>query len=195
MWLPADFIKCIHPGWELLTGWERIMESWRLIFENTVSIHFDLGRRRRADPGRLWLGQLHRTHLRPHRRHGRCPRHQPLPTKPGRPLAHGPPPLLVLHPPPGLNAAATAPHSRSRSCARRSSSPVGYTQMRPPPSSRGLGHGPFKAATRIRIPSGAPPLLVFLAHGWICFGYGWNLRHLLSLMAGFPNRGQGGSLP
>src|SRR5690242_2020282 len=26
---------------------------------------------------------------------------------------------------------------------------------RPAPSSRGLGHGPFKAATRVRIPSGS----------------------------------------
>ncbi len=42
MWLPADFIKCIHPGWELLTGWERVMDSWRVIFENTVSIQFEL---------------------------------------------------------------------------------------------------------------------------------------------------------
>ena len=33
------------------------------------------------------------------------------------------------------------------------------------PSSRGLGHGPFKAATRVRIPSGSIPDLLNICHG------------------------------
>lgn len=35
VWLHEDWVACVHPGWELLEGWEVIAESWRRIFENT----------------------------------------------------------------------------------------------------------------------------------------------------------------
>ncbi len=35
VWLHADWVKCVHPGWELITGWEGVSESWRRIFENS----------------------------------------------------------------------------------------------------------------------------------------------------------------
>jgi hypothetical protein len=35
--------------------------------------------------------------------------------------------------------------------------PCGAILRRPPPSTSGLGHGPFKAVARVRIPSGASP--------------------------------------
>jgi len=34
VWLHAPWTKCVHPGWELLTGWDRIRESWDDIFRN-----------------------------------------------------------------------------------------------------------------------------------------------------------------
>jgi len=42
VWLKADTIQCFHPGWEMLRGWEPVMESWRRIFENTDEIRFEL---------------------------------------------------------------------------------------------------------------------------------------------------------
>jgi len=35
IWLQEDWVRCIHPGWDLLEGWEAIRESWQQIFENT----------------------------------------------------------------------------------------------------------------------------------------------------------------
>lgn len=52
VWLHAEWVKCVHPGWELLEGWEAIRESWAGIFGNTqrmrvaisnVSVHLQDG--------------------------------------------------------------------------------------------------------------------------------------------------------
>ena len=40
LWDHGDDIVCIHPGWELFTGWLAIRESWVTIFQNTTSIRF-----------------------------------------------------------------------------------------------------------------------------------------------------------
>ena len=34
-WLHADWVKCVHPGWELIIGWDAICETWRRIFANS----------------------------------------------------------------------------------------------------------------------------------------------------------------
>eukprot|EP00741_Cyanophora_paradoxa_P018204 tig00021038_g17577.t1 len=34
VWLDKDFVKCCHPGSELIEGYEAIVESWRAIFRN-----------------------------------------------------------------------------------------------------------------------------------------------------------------
>src|SRR5579862_9722064 len=41
-WLHSDDIKCVHPAWELLSGWETVMRSWELIMQNTARIRFEL---------------------------------------------------------------------------------------------------------------------------------------------------------
>jgi ketosteroid isomerase-like protein len=33
IWLVDNNVKCIHPGWPLITGWDEIKESWEKIFE------------------------------------------------------------------------------------------------------------------------------------------------------------------
>ena len=33
VWAHDDGIACIHPGWDVLTGYHDIMESWRTILE------------------------------------------------------------------------------------------------------------------------------------------------------------------
>ena len=35
LWLHAPWVRCIHPGWDVLVGWEGVLESWRRIFEDT----------------------------------------------------------------------------------------------------------------------------------------------------------------
>jgi ketosteroid isomerase-like protein len=42
IWLREDYIKCVHPGWALLSGWDAVMDSWRRIFENTEQMSFTL---------------------------------------------------------------------------------------------------------------------------------------------------------
>ena len=40
VWDHGDDAVCIHPGWDLFTGWLAIRESWMTIFQNTRSIKF-----------------------------------------------------------------------------------------------------------------------------------------------------------
>ncbi len=40
IWDHGDDAVCIHPGWDLFTGWLAIRESWTAIFENTGTISF-----------------------------------------------------------------------------------------------------------------------------------------------------------
>jgi hypothetical protein len=42
VWAKETHIQCGHPGWQILRGWNAVMESWRRIFENTPSIRFML---------------------------------------------------------------------------------------------------------------------------------------------------------
>lgn len=35
VWLQEEWVRCVHPGWEMLEGWEAVRESWQQIFENT----------------------------------------------------------------------------------------------------------------------------------------------------------------
>ena len=40
LWKHEDNIVCIHPGWDLFTGWLAIRESWITIFSSTDMIKF-----------------------------------------------------------------------------------------------------------------------------------------------------------
>jgi len=42
VWAHAEYVKCVHPGWPLITGWDAVRESWRVIFENTAEIRFTI---------------------------------------------------------------------------------------------------------------------------------------------------------
>jgi ketosteroid isomerase-like protein len=42
VWAKGDHVKCIHPGWGLLEGWETVRASWEGIFKNTAEIRFSL---------------------------------------------------------------------------------------------------------------------------------------------------------
>lgn len=40
VWKHSDDIICVHPGWDLFTGWMAVRESWITIFQNTERIQF-----------------------------------------------------------------------------------------------------------------------------------------------------------
>ncbi|MGN6349513.1 MAG: nuclear transport factor 2 family protein [Candidatus Nitrosocosmicus sp.] len=40
IWKHNDDVVCIHPGWDLFTGWLAVKESWITIFNNTERIKF-----------------------------------------------------------------------------------------------------------------------------------------------------------
>jgi ketosteroid isomerase-like protein len=35
IWLHEDWIECVHPGWNLMLGWDEVHDSWARIFANT----------------------------------------------------------------------------------------------------------------------------------------------------------------
>jgi ketosteroid isomerase-like protein len=38
VWLHEDWVKCLHPGWDLLMGWDEVRGSWEEIFKSTDQI-------------------------------------------------------------------------------------------------------------------------------------------------------------
>lgn len=44
IWLHEDWVKCLHPGWELLIGWEEVRQSWQDIFRNTQQMLVSISR-------------------------------------------------------------------------------------------------------------------------------------------------------
>src|SRR6201991_3047616 len=47
VWAHEDWVRCVHPGWDLIVGWPRVRESWEMIFEG--------GQRMRASPSEVWV--------------------------------------------------------------------------------------------------------------------------------------------
>lgn len=43
VWAKEEYVKCVHPGWGLLVGWEAVRAAWETIFKNTVEIRFSVG--------------------------------------------------------------------------------------------------------------------------------------------------------
>ena len=42
VWLHADYVRCIHPGWCLLGGWDTVRRSWEAIFKDSRELRFTL---------------------------------------------------------------------------------------------------------------------------------------------------------
>jgi hypothetical protein len=42
IWLHEDWVQCVHPGWDLLVGWDEVRDSWARIFANTKRIKLAL---------------------------------------------------------------------------------------------------------------------------------------------------------
>ena len=43
VWSHGDHVRCIHPGWALLSGWDAVRESWADIFKGSREMRFSLG--------------------------------------------------------------------------------------------------------------------------------------------------------
>jgi ketosteroid isomerase-like protein len=44
VWLHADWVKCLHPGWDLLVGWDEVQEGWEDIFHSTDQMMISISR-------------------------------------------------------------------------------------------------------------------------------------------------------
>jgi ketosteroid isomerase-like protein len=44
VWWHEDWVRCLHPGWDLLLGWEAVRESWETIFSSTVKMNVSISR-------------------------------------------------------------------------------------------------------------------------------------------------------
>ena len=40
LWARSVQVSCVHPGWDLVLGYDAVMQSWRGIFDGTSEIHF-----------------------------------------------------------------------------------------------------------------------------------------------------------
>jgi ketosteroid isomerase-like protein len=47
VWAHDTWVRCVHPGWDMLTGWNQVRESWVMIFEG--------GQKMRASPSDVWV--------------------------------------------------------------------------------------------------------------------------------------------
>ncbi len=44
VWLHEDWVECLHPGWDLLEGWEEVQQSWASIFRSTKRMRVTISR-------------------------------------------------------------------------------------------------------------------------------------------------------
>jgi ketosteroid isomerase-like protein len=42
LWLRDERVKCVHPGWGLLRGFEEVMSSWEAIFQSPERLQFEV---------------------------------------------------------------------------------------------------------------------------------------------------------
>ena len=42
VWSHRDDVRCIHPGWCLLSGWDTVRQSWAAIFKGSREMRFSL---------------------------------------------------------------------------------------------------------------------------------------------------------
>jgi len=43
VWLHEDWVQCVHPGWQLLQGWDEVRASWAKIFTGTQRVKLEIG--------------------------------------------------------------------------------------------------------------------------------------------------------
>jgi len=59
IWAHEGNVRCIHPGWEAIEGWDLIRQSWEAIFSNTASLIVEPSRVAVRVEGRIaWVSCL-----------------------------------------------------------------------------------------------------------------------------------------
>ena len=38
VWSHSRYVRCVHPGWNMVEGWDAIRESWREIFTDAICL-------------------------------------------------------------------------------------------------------------------------------------------------------------
>jgi len=44
IWLHEDWVRCLHPGWDLIVGWDEVRESWAAVFRSTTQMRVAVSR-------------------------------------------------------------------------------------------------------------------------------------------------------
>lgn len=44
VWWHEDWVNCLHPGWDLISGWDDVLESWANIFRSTAQLRVTISR-------------------------------------------------------------------------------------------------------------------------------------------------------
>jgi ketosteroid isomerase-like protein len=42
VWSHGDYVRCIHPGWSMLSGWDVVRQSWEALFKDSREMRFSL---------------------------------------------------------------------------------------------------------------------------------------------------------
>ena len=42
VWAHGEHVKCVHPGWPLLIGWNAVRSAWEAIFESADEMRFTI---------------------------------------------------------------------------------------------------------------------------------------------------------
>lgn len=40
VWDPDPSVTCVHPGWPIMSGRDKVLQSWSTIFDNTIVMQF-----------------------------------------------------------------------------------------------------------------------------------------------------------
>ena len=38
LWSHGPHVRCVHPGWKMIEGWDAIRDSWRIIFKQSLCL-------------------------------------------------------------------------------------------------------------------------------------------------------------
>jgi ketosteroid isomerase-like protein len=42
VWAQTDDVRCVHPGWQEMCGWDAVRKSWKAIFEAAAYMEFNV---------------------------------------------------------------------------------------------------------------------------------------------------------
>ena len=56
VWAHGDDVRCIHPGWQEMAGWETVRKSWDAIFQAASYMEFNISDRNSASGKFMYQG-------------------------------------------------------------------------------------------------------------------------------------------